>query len=243
MSFARATTSVAPIAGSAGRTMSIETATRAVNIAIRATNSPKPIAGAVDEAMRRASIQGMPGRQQSHHTRLAVPSPTRQPKDECARGPPSVDIQRAVGRLRHVNPPCGGPQRWNELDRDTARLARGFVPDHVRMVAALVDERRPQRGGWTVDMRRAARIVSVVSRDGPCRDGNQAGARVSVPTAAPSGLPDIGLDEQVGLPLGLQPRLPEIRRSGMSLEVDLIESSARQRRPCKPTGIGPEHDS
>jgi len=71
-------------------------------------------------------------------------------------------LERAIAGGRFINLPHGFC--WNQLDRDRARLDRRiFVPQQVHMVAAAIYEAHPLR----VDVRRAAWVIPLVTRDRP----------------------------------------------------------------------------
>lgn len=81
----------------------------------------------------------------------------------------------------------------DELEGDGACLGVALVSDEVDVVSSVIDEAH----ALSVDVGFALGVITHVLGDGSFCDDDQATPRVSVPAGAPSGLPDIVLNEQV----------------------------------------------
>src|SRR6476661_421360 len=113
-------------------------------------------------------------------------------------------LERAGGVRRSIDAPHR--TRGEQLDGNRPRIHRTLVPDHVYMVAPLVDERHPDR----VDLGSAGGIIAFIGGNGSSSDSDQAVAWVRVPPGSAAGDPQVALDVEVGIPLGFLRRVPHV---------------------------------
>jgi len=108
-----------------------------------------------------------------------------------------ISLEVAVAWVGDVDAPCG--TGGNELDRGGLCDAGAFVANDVDVVATVIDERHVPG----VHVGFAVGIGAVVFGHGSLGDDDEAMSGVDVPAGGSSGLPDVGLDVEVGRTAGL----------------------------------------
>src|SRR5450432_3576216 len=127
-------------------------------------------------------------------------------------------------------PGCAGR---GQLHRNSLRDSVSLVPNQVHGAAADVDERVVGCVS-RIDMRRAGWVITLVDRQAPLGNYDEAWARMRVPAGGAAWLPRVLLNIHVGIPVGPDDLVPGLRGLVVHKREEVAERRLRDRGSREP---------